>query len=215
MEGLLTQTPDPPAEPGVPPPADPSSALPVDAMNGFNELGCWAMLWTIRHRWAAGAQFAFNCYRQSAQLILHWKGKPGYTLLSAEGVTQDDPLSILYGLVLVPLADTLCQALPEGQLQGRASKVAQAMSHLPKLALEWGSFPKPAKSIFVCDPDDRPGAKAQLDAFGFKFVDGSRHVGGFLGTEAALLEWLEPQIVQWVRGVEALAKVARRYPQTA
>ncbi|WP_288991944.1 hypothetical protein, partial [uncultured Marinobacter sp.] len=92
MEGLLTQ---PPAQPDGMQPADPSGALLVDAMNGFNELGRRAMLWTVRHRWAAGARFAFNCYRHSALLILRRKGRPGYTLLSSEGVTQGDPLSMI------------------------------------------------------------------------------------------------------------------------
>ncbi len=110
MEGLLTQ---PPAQPDGMQPADPSGALLVDAMNGFNELGRRAMLWTVRHRWAAGARFAFNCYRHSAQLILRRKGQTGYTLLSREGVTQGDPLSmVLYGLALLPLAATLRQAHP-------------------------------------------------------------------------------------------------------
>jgi hypothetical protein len=87
---------------------DPHGALLVDAMNGFNKLGHRAMLWTVRHRWASGAPFAFNCYRHSALLILRRKGRPGYTLLSAEGVTQGDPLSMaLSGLALVPLAITL------------------------------------------------------------------------------------------------------------
>jgi hypothetical protein len=70
-------------------------------MNGFNKLGLQATLWTVRHRWAAGAWFTFNCYRHSALLILRWKGQPGYTLLSGEGVTQGDPQSMGHGLALV------------------------------------------------------------------------------------------------------------------
>jgi hypothetical protein len=84
---------------GEPSSPDPSGTLLIDAMNGFKELGRRAMLWTVRHKWAAGARFAFNCYRHSAQLILRRKGRPGYTLLSEEGVTQGNPLSmVLYGL---------------------------------------------------------------------------------------------------------------------
>jgi hypothetical protein len=174
-------------------------------MNGFNELGRRAMLWTVRHRWAAGARFAFNCYRHSAQLILRRKGQTGYTLLSREGVTQGDPLSMaLYGLALVPQA----WYADDGQLQGRSSRVAAAMIDLQRLGPERGYFPEPAKSIFVCDREDWSGAEERLEAFGFKFVDGSRYAGGFLGSEMALSEWLEPQVAQWVRGVESLAKVA-------
>ena len=63
------------------------------------------MLWTVCHLWQAGARFAFNCNRRSAQLILRQHHAPCHILLSQEGVTQGDPLSmILYGLALVPLA---------------------------------------------------------------------------------------------------------------
>jgi hypothetical protein len=90
---------------------------------------------------------------------------------------------VLYGLALVPLATTLHQAHPEvvqawyaddGQLQGHSSRVAVAMIDLQRLGPERGYFPEPAKSIFVCNPEDRPGAEERLEAFGFKFVDGSR-----------------------------------------
>ena len=81
----------------------------MDAANGFNELGRKALFWTIHHRWPHSAQFAFNCYRHYTQLVL--RGKPGSKcsiLLSREGVTQDDPLSmVLYSLSLVPLAEAL------------------------------------------------------------------------------------------------------------
>jgi hypothetical protein len=41
----------------------------------------------------------------------------------------------------------------------------------------------------------------------------SQCVGGFLGSQAALSQWLEPQIAQWVWGAQLLAKVALWYPQ--
>ena len=50
--------------------AEPSGTTLVDARNGFNELSRLAMLWTVRHRWPAGAKFAFNCYKHWAQLLL-------------------------------------------------------------------------------------------------------------------------------------------------
>ena len=40
--------------------AEPSGTTLLDACNGFNELSRLAMLWTVRHRWPAGARFAFN-----------------------------------------------------------------------------------------------------------------------------------------------------------
>jgi hypothetical protein len=69
----------------------------------------------------------------------------------------------------VPLAATLRQAHPEvvqawyaddGQLQGRSPRVAAAMIFLQRLGPERGYFPEPAKSIFVCNPEDRPGPRS-------------------------------------------------------
>ena len=50
--------------------AYPSVTTLVDACNGFNELICLAMLWTVRHSWLEGARFAFSCYSHWVQLLL-------------------------------------------------------------------------------------------------------------------------------------------------
>ncbi len=71
----------------------------VDARNGFNELSCYAVLWTARHRWPKGLRFAFNCYRHYARCFVRIPGGKPSILLSREGVTQECPQSrILYGL---------------------------------------------------------------------------------------------------------------------
>ena len=83
--------------------AEPSGTTLVDARNGFNELSRLAMLRTVRHRWPAGARIAFNCYKHWEQLLLRHPGEPPVTILSREGVTQGDPLSmVLYRIPLVP-----------------------------------------------------------------------------------------------------------------
>ena len=62
----------------------------------------------MRYRCPAGARFAFNCYKHWAQLLLRQPGEPPVKILSREGVTQGDPLSmVLYGITLVPLAEEL------------------------------------------------------------------------------------------------------------
>ena len=40
--------------------ANPSGTAIRDARNGFNKLSRLSMMWTVRHRWPAGARFAFN-----------------------------------------------------------------------------------------------------------------------------------------------------------
>jgi hypothetical protein len=204
---------------------DPIGCLLVDARNGFNELGRRAMLWSVRHLWAGGARFSFNCYRHAAQLILRKKGRTGHTLLSQEGVTQGDPLSmVLYGLALVPLANRLRLANPtllqawyadDMAMAGPSTEIAKMMGLLEELGPKRGYFPEPAKSIFIVRPEDQPQAQDHLSQYTFTYCEGHRYVGGFIGTNEAREAWLQPKVRQWADGVETLARVARRFPQTA
>ena len=92
---------------------NPHGTLCIDARNGFNELNRKAMLWTVRHLWASGARFAFNCYRHAAQLVVRQTDSECTILHSREGVTQGDPLSmVLYGLAMVPLSKFLRKEVP-------------------------------------------------------------------------------------------------------
>ena len=54
---------------------EPSRTILGDACKGFNELSRFVMLWTVRHRWSAGARFLFNCYRHCTQLLLRHPGE--------------------------------------------------------------------------------------------------------------------------------------------
>jgi hypothetical protein len=93
--------------------AEASAVLLVDATNGFNELSRKAMLWTVRHRWANGARFSFNCYRHSAQLLLRRRGGDCEIILSSRGSPRVTPSPwVLYGLALMPLAETIRTAVP-------------------------------------------------------------------------------------------------------
>ena len=93
--------------------AYPSRTTLVDACNGFNKLIRLAMLWNERNLWLLGARFAFNCYRHWVQLLLRRMGDPPVTIMSQEGVTHGDPLSmVLYRITLVTLAKELRAADP-------------------------------------------------------------------------------------------------------
>ena len=114
------------------------------------------MLWTVRHRWTTGSRFAFNCYRHSAIFVLRNPGKDASFLLSKEGVTQEDPLSmILYDLALLPLCEDL-RAFDKNVLQpwyaddaamyGLVSRTARVLRRYCEIGAHRGYYPEPAKS---------------------------------------------------------------------
>ena len=131
--------------------ADPSRTMLVDSCNGFNKLSRLAMLWTVRHCWPAGSRFAFNCYTHWSQLLLSQPGEPPVTILSREGVTQGDPLSmVLYGITLVPLVEDLRAADPgilspfyadDADFDGSARRSAQLLKMLTRRGAGSGIFP--------------------------------------------------------------------------
>eukprot|EP00957_Ditylum_brightwellii_P059953 4551817-Ditylum_brightwellii.AAC.1 len=102
----------------------PGGTTLVDARNGFNELSQYAMLWTVRHRWQAGARFVFNCYRHWALLIIHQPGQDP-VVHSKEEVTQGDPQAMVtYGITLVLLAEQIRAADAEVMAPFYADDVA-------------------------------------------------------------------------------------------
>ena len=205
---------------------NPDAVLKIDAKNGFNELNRRAMLWTVRHRWPSGAQYAFNSYRHSAISIVRRPGSTAYFVLSEEGTTQGDVLSmVLYGLTLVPMAEALRRLVPsimqpwyadDAAMAGKSENIATAMRHLLRMGPLRGYYPEPTKSVLICNPGtERDAAKEVFAEFDFQYSDGDRYLGGFIGTAEARTEWLAPQIAQWVKSVEKLATVAKRQPQAA
>jgi hypothetical protein len=101
-------------------------------------------------------------------------------------------------------------------MEGPVQDIAVAMRLLQQQGPARGYYyPEPAKSIFVGHGDSMETAKRMLAEFDFQYSVGSRYVGGFIGDSDTQRQWMEPQIEKWVEGVSTLAKVARKYLQTA
>ena len=208
-----------------PPSTQPPAVLLVDARNGFNELSRKAMLWTVRHRWSRGARFSFNCYRHFSRLLLRRPGGQAEIILSEEGVTQGDPLSmLLYGIALVPLAEHLLQEVPglpqpfyadDSAMVGDPPDIAKAMDVLLEAGPAYGYYPEPSKSLLIGGPPEGSDAARPLEGHDFQRVDGHRYLGGFVGDDATQAEWVEGKVDGWVYGVRQLTRVARQYPQSA
>ena len=148
------------------------------------------MMWTVQHCWMAGGRFAFNCYRHWSQLLLHHPGEPPVTILSREGITQGDPLSmVLYSITLVPLTEELRVAdlgllstiyADDAVFDGLARQSAQLLKMLSKRGPDRGYLPDPAKSLFISDtPGQEEAGRRVFAAEGLvlKLVSGSIYLG--------------------------------------
>jgi hypothetical protein len=79
-----------------------------------------------------------------------------------------------------------------------------------------GYFPEPAKSYHICPKEEEAEARAAFEEAGISvnFCHGKRYVGGFVGSEAMLERWMDLKVKKWVAGIEILARIASRFPQT-
>jgi hypothetical protein len=199
----------------------PVGSTAVDAENGFNNLNKMGALWTVRHRWARGSRFTFNCYRHYARLIVRVPGSKPRILLSREGVTQGCVLAMMvYGVALLPLAEKLREAVPtvlqpwyadDFLLMGGAKDNAEGFSLLVKHGPSVGYFPEPSKSIHICPRGEEAAAKRYFEEkdLDVKLSRGHRYVGGFLGSRKMLERWIAPKVAAagWAAGVEELLLV--------
>jgi hypothetical protein len=86
-----------------------------DAHNGFNKFNQYLMLWNVAHWWIRGSRFAFNQYHHWVRCLV-WSepGEPALVIHSKEGITQGVCFTMsLYGVVLMPLASKMCEAISE------------------------------------------------------------------------------------------------------
>ena len=131
---------------------------------------------------------------------------------------------VLYGLALTPLAESLFRGerqlmqawyADDCALYGPVSAINRAMNALVEYGPDFGYYPEPEKSVIIADDNVRDEVKARLAHHNFRYEAGARYIGAFAGSRDARLEWLRPQIDQWVYGIERLAMVARTRPQEA
>ena len=51
-----------------------------------------------------------------------------------------------------------------------------------------------------------------MEGLTLNFVSDSRYLGSYLGPQAELEAWVQPQVEAWAHGVQVLAKIAQRHP---
>ena len=130
----------------------------------------------------------------------------------------------LYGVALMPLASRMRETIPKA-LQpwycdnAGAAGNAQCLDFLVKFGPQYGYFPKPGKSYYICKAEDEDTARQAFASFGLdiNYSRGQRYLGGFIviGSAKKKEEWLVGMVDKWAAAVVTLSTVAERYPQTA
>ena len=136
--------------------------LLIDARNAFRKDNQKSTFWAVRHEWPSGTQFTFKCY-WSTLLVRDTGDGSGHFLISKEGVTQGDTLSMItYGIGVPsphkrasgshPQVTQTWYADDAGSGAGGVGVFQQILYHLLEMQARVPPrvyFPEPTKSILV------------------------------------------------------------------
>ena len=143
-------------------------------------------------------------------------------LLSREGVTQGDPLSMMfYFVATLPLVWALkgngrwfqSWYADDSVCAGSLDDIRCWLDRLLELGPSYGYFPEPHKSYLVVAPNITHLASDAFAGLGISVVCSHSFLGGVIG-EATQCEYLiRLKVNGWVHSINALAKAARKSPQ--
>ena len=146
------------------------------------------------------------------------------SLLSKEGVTQGDPLSMmLYAVAVLPLIRSL--RAPGKWTQNWYADDSSCVADLRSLRAwyeelshrgpDYGYHPEPSQTVLVVSPSDVQQASALFSDLGIKIVSGGRFLGGFIGEPSLVANFVSDKVQLWSRCVQRLSDVATSQPQAA
>ena len=202
------------------------AALLIDATNAFNAANRCATLHNISILCPAFYTYLCNTYRKVIRLFIPAWGKE---IGSFEGTTQGDPAAMpMYALSVVPL-------IQEGERMvhqtGHGGQVwyaddATGVAKLEALRRWWdflkdrgpklGYYPKAEKTVLVVKQSVHAKAREIFAETGIKIeTEGTRHLGGALGTNQFMEAYATEKIKKFTQEVETLSHYAETEPQAA
>ena len=193
--------------------------LLVNARNAFNSVNRLAALWNARILWPRCSRFLFNTYHGYARLFVQGSDQ---VLLSKEGVTQGDPLSMMiYTVALLPLIHSLEDShrwiqnwyAEDSSCIGELSSVRRWFDQLLSEGPAYGLFPEPSKTVLVVQASILQRARDLFHDLGVKVVTGSRFLGGFVGERSLAADFVSEKVKIWCNCIQQLSDVAIIEPQ--
>ena len=145
-------------------------------------------------------------------------------ILSKEGVTQGDPLSMMmYSVSVLSLIRSLIDRdkwnqnwyADDSSCIGKLVNLKEWYWYFGNLKEWYWYFVEPSKSKVVVDPSYVVEAKSVFDDLGVQVVTSSRFLGGFVGDLSGISDHLSQKVNFWTKCVVKLAKIAESQPQVA
>ena len=199
---------------------DSDGVLLVDAGNAFNSLYREATLWNARILWPRCSRYLFNTYRGYAQIFMRGSDE---IILSKEGTTQGDPLGMaMYGVGILPLVRKLKKPAVRTQnwyvddsgVSAKLRRMREWFDELCDFGPSYGYYPEPTKCVLVVKKGLESEAKEIFEGTGVKIVSGGKYLGGCVGDQKFVEEFVFQKVEKWVTCVENLSKAAFKYPQS-
>ena len=198
------------------------AVLFIDASNAFNSLNREALLHNMKYLCPPMATYLSNCYRTPARLFV----TGGRELLSAEGTTQGCPLAMPgYGIGILPLLvliknnDPLLKHVAYADDIGGGSKLQNLKNWWDRICVYGpmlGYHSKPSKSWLVVKAEKEEEARQIFAGTGIKITtEGRKYLGGYVGTRAGAVKYVNELQDEWLEQLEELTKIAKSEPQAA
>ena len=197
------------------------AVLLIDASNAFNALNRAAALHNIRVLCPTLATYVISTYRQPARLFI----TGGEELVSAEGTTQGDPLSMsLYTINLQPLIKRLhilsaakqCWFADHAIVRGSLQDVRKWWDELSESGPPLGYFPNTKKYWLIIKPErERAAREVFRDTAINVITEGHKHLDVAVGSRSFLQEYVGEKVDEGVNEVTKLADFAISQPQAS
>ena len=197
------------------------AVLLVDASNAFNSINRKAALHNVKVLCPVIATILENVYQAPAKLYL----LGGTVLESQEGTTQGDPLAMaFYAMAVMPLIaylDATCPATQtwfadDAAVGERVTRLASWWQNLITYGPKFGYHPNAAKTWIVAKPEHyQKAADAFLETGVQVTAEGQRYLGGALGSQAFINQYVQRKVTAWVNKIDRLSKIAKTQPHAA
>ena len=196
--------------------------LLVDAKNAFNSLNREAALHNIRHLCPPLSVVLQNCYQSPSRLFVAGGGE----LLSREGTTQGDPLSMpFYALSTLPLLfhlqhehSSVRQAwlADDSAGAGRLCALRQWWDELSSIGAKYGYNTNSLKTILLVKEELVDRAVKLFSGTGVPVTtEGVRYLGSAIGQPGFRERFFLNKISEWRREIDHLSIFANTEPHAA